>query len=226
MDFNEYKNSYTQTIENSLRSSGKKHDFFIQVKAKFLKDIVKIYFPGVEQLHLLDIGCGHGLIHKHLENSNLNIVGVEVADEVLQLARQSNPNVRYIRHDGKKLPFESPQFDIAMAMCVMHHVPPSDWPKFLSEIKRVLKPTGIVIIFEHNPYNPLTRYIVANNILDEDAVLLSSYQLKKLMHEAGFTRMISRNILFTPFAHSVFRWLDKALGRLPFGAQYYSIGRI
>jgi 2-polyprenyl-3-methyl-5-hydroxy-6-metoxy-1,4-benzoquinol methylase len=226
MDFNDYKNSYVKTIENSLQFSGKEHDFFTKVKAEFLKDIIKKNLPDVRQPHLLDIGCGHGLIHKHLKDTGLNIVGVEMADEVVQLAQQSNPEVKYHSHDGKTLPFASQQFDIAITICVMHHVPPQQWRSFLQEMKRVVKPGGIAVIFEHNPYHPVTRYIVANNVLDEDAVLLSSPKLKKMMRDTGFASVQSRNILFTPFASRVFRWLDKMLGRVPLGTQYYSIGRV
>ncbi len=225
MDFNKYKNSYVTTIENSLQFTGKEHDFFTQVKAEFLKKIIKTYLPNVPKPSLLDIGCGHGLIHKHLRDTNLEIVGVEVADEVLELAQQSNPGVTYQVHNGNTLPFKKEQFDIAITICVMHHVVPSEWPNFLREMKRILKPYGIAIIFEHNPYNPITRYIVANNILDKDAVLLSSPKLKKMMRHAGFTDVKSRHILFTPFSNSIFRWLDHTLGFIPFGAQYYSFGR-
>lgn len=226
MDFNQHKDSYVNTIENSLRFSGKEHDFFTKVKADFLEDIIKKHVPPtISKPRLLDIGCGHGLIHKHLANKNIDIVGVEVANEVVELARSENPGVEYIAHDGKTLPFEAKQFDIAMAICVMHHVPPAEWQAFLNEMKRVLKQGGIAVIFEHNPYNPLTRYIVATNLLDEDATLLSGPRLKKMMRGAGFADVKNRNILFTPFAHRIFRWLDKGLGRIPLGAQYYSVGR-
>jgi SAM-dependent methyltransferase len=226
MDFNEYKDSYVKTIEDSLQISGQEHDFFTRVKADCLKNIIKVNLPHVQRPSLLDIGCGHGLIHQHLQTANLEIVGVEMAAEVLQLARQANPEVRYLNHDGKTLPFESHQFDVAVTICVMHHVPPQQWLSFLLEMKRVVKPGGIAVIFEHNPYNPATRYIVANNILDEDAVLVSSPKLKKLMRAAGFNQVNTRNILFTPFAHHIFRWFDQMFGRIPFGAQYYSIGRV
>jgi SAM-dependent methyltransferase len=226
MDFNEHKDSYVQTIESSLRMSGKEHDFFIKVKAECLKTIIQQYFPENTIPRLLDIGCGHGLIHKHLDVNKLNIVGVEVAEEVLVLAKKSNPQVRYLAHDGKTLPVDDGQFDIALAICVMHHVPPFEWMGFLKEMKRVLKPNGIALIFEHNPYNPVTRYIVANNILDADAVLLSGQKIKKMLQATGFKQIKNRNILFTPFAHSAFRWVDKVLSKIPLGAQYYSIGRV
>lgn len=222
MDFNKYKASYSETIERSIKFSGQEHDFFTRIKAEFLHEIIKKYIPQISEPYLLDVGCGHGLIHKHLKNHKVKLVGVEMANEVLELARQENPAVDYFCHDGETLPFEENTFDVVFAICVMHHVPPLQWLNFLVEMKRVLKPGGIVVIFEHNPYNPLTRYIVANNILDEDAVLLSSGSLKKLFLKAGFSDQSSRNILFTPFSHRIFRWLDKKLGWCPVGAQYYA----
>lgn len=105
----------------------------------------------------------------------------------------------------------------------MHHVPPSQWNSFLMEMNRVLKKDGMAIIFEHNPYNPLTRYIVANNILDKGVVLLRKATLEKLMIESGFKTAKSRYFLFTPFALSIFRWIDKILWWCPLGAQYYTI---
>jgi len=225
IDFNEHKHSYVDAIEGSLRSSGKEHDFFIQVKADFLQDIIKTYLPNVQHPKLLDIGCGHGLIHKHLKGKGLDIVGVEVADEVVQLARTENPEFSYFSHDGTVLPFPAKKFDVAIAICVMHHVSPAEWQNFLNEMKRVLKTGGVAVIFEHNPYNPVTQYIVANNFLDDDAVLLPSPKLKKMMKTAGFAGVKNRNILFTPFANRLFRWLDKVLGRIPLGTQYYSVGQ-
>jgi SAM-dependent methyltransferase len=224
MDFNTYKNTYTQTIEKSLRFSGKEHDFFTQVKASSLQNIIGQFLPNIKNISLLDIGCGHGFIHKHLKNKDLHITGVEIADEVLKLAHQLNPEVSYFPYDGNILPFSSQQFDVAITICVMHHVNPLQWQNFLSEMKRVVKKEGIVVIFEHNPYNPVTRHIVAKNILDNDAVLLSSFKLKNMMRRSGLNHVHSRNILFTPFANKFFRWLDRKLGRFPFGAQYYAVG--
>lgn len=223
MDFNESKDSYRSTIENSLKFSGKNLDFFVSVKADFLNQIIKKFLPHVKKPKLLDVGCGHGFIHPYLQKNECEVVGVEMAGEVLELARKENPQVLYLHHDGETLPFESETFDVAIAICVMHHVPTTQWNNFLVEMKRVLTSTGIVIIFEHNPYNPITRHIVSKNILDHDAILLPHTHLEGLMRTAGFKVAKSRFILFTPFAQRIFRWLDKCLGWCPLGAQYYTV---
>lgn len=224
MDFNETKSSYREIIERSIGFSGKGLDFFTQVKADHMREIAARLLPHVQRPRLLDIGCGHGLMHPYLLASGFDVVGVEVAAEVLALANGANPQVRYVAYDGRSLPFAASSFDVALAVCVMHHVAPEQWRNFLREIRRVLLPGGLAVVFEHNPLNPLTRYVVASNEIDVDAHLVSARTLRSLMRETGFAAALIRNILFTPFAHPGFRWLDDRLGWLPLGAQYYAVG--
>jgi SAM-dependent methyltransferase len=224
MDFNQSKDDYRETIERSVAFAGKGLDFFTEVKADYLRKIFARILKDVTAPRTLDIGCGHGLMHPYLRAFGFEIVGADVATEVLSLARSANPDVAYVGYDGQTLPFTQKSFDLALAVCVMHHVPPAQWKDFLREMRRVLRPGGLAVIFEHNPLNPLTRYVVASNTIDADANLLSARMLRELMLQAGFEAPRTRNILFTPFAHPAFRWLDDRLGRVPFGAQYYGIG--
>lgn len=127
-------------------------------------------------------------------------------------------------YDGKKFPFDAASFDVALAICVLHHVSLAERAVFLEEMKRILKPGGLGIIFEHNSYNPLTRHVVSVNPLDEGAVLLSRSNLEKLIRQSKFSQPKSQFVLFTPFERPVFRKLDRALGWCPFGAQYYTVG--
>lgn len=226
VDFNDSKHTYKDMIDDSIRFSGKDLNFFVMIKAYFLKKIVKKYMPSVKKPRILDIGCGHGFIHSYLTRENFEVFGIEMADEVLELARHANPDVSYSNHDGKTIPFQSNMFDITIAICVMHHVPPLQWHNFLIEMKRVLKPGGIAVIFEHNPNNPLTRHVVSKNALDNEAVLLRNTHLEHLMQEAGFKTADSRFIIFTPFSLSVFRWFDSMLWWCPLGAQYYTVAKV
>jgi len=224
-DFNETKESYRDTIEQSIAFVGKGLDFFTELKATYLQKSVAAELPAVDEPRILDIGCGHGYIHRSLRRFGYEVVGIEVAGDVLALAREANPEVTYIAYDGTTLPFEDKNFDVALAICVMHHVLPEQWPSFLREMRRVVRSGGIAIIFEHNPFNPLTRYVVASNEIDDDAILLSARTLRGLLRDAGFAPVKTRNIIFTPFASSVFRPLDEKLGWCPFGAQYYAVGK-
>jgi SAM-dependent methyltransferase len=224
MDFNTKKDVYQKTIEKSIAFSGKGLDFYTQVKA----DIANYLFPQIKSAsdvtNLLDIGCGHGLIHPLLKKCN--ITGIDTAQEVIEMAKVLNPKVHYQSYDGQQIPFPSESFDFAIITCVIHHVNPDNWNSFLTEAKRVVKKGGCILIFEHNPLNPATRYVVKNNEMDADANLISRNQLLKILGSIGIRKFKTRNILFTPFSSRFFRKLDNLLGRLPFGAQYYVLAYV
>jgi len=106
----------------------------------------------------------------------------------------------------------------------MHHVPPEEWPVFTAELRRVVKPGGVALIFEHNPYNFVTRRVVSSCVFDKNAILLKPGETRALLKEAGFTKVETRYILTVPAANPALQIVDRLFGRLPLGAQYYALG--
>ena len=225
VDFNDAKDRYRQSIEQSIGFAGAGHDHYTRAKADAFKRAAAEHFPQLKNPLLLDVGCGHGLIHPYLKDA-FSITGTDAADEVLELAKQGNPGVSYLPYDGKTLPFAGGAFDLALAICVMHHVPPPEWISFLTEMKRVVKPGGGVFIFEHNPFNPVTRYVVSRSDLDEGVAMLSAPRLQRLMRSVGLNDTRTEHLLFTPFSSRFCAWLDRALKWCPLGAQYFTLGRV
>jgi SAM-dependent methyltransferase len=216
---------YAKEIDQSIRFSGLGHDFFVKGKADRL--LALLDRAGLERhgLKLLDIGCGMGLLHPFLAGTGLEITGVDVAEEALAAARAANKDASYLHYDGSHLPVPDGHFDAAVTICVMHHVPPPQWPAFLLEARRILKVGGVLLVFEHNPWNPLTRLAVNRCPFDHDAVLLSAPYLTKLMAAAGFVQVAREFMFFTPFAHPLVQRLEAGMSKLPLGAQYVLMGR-
>ena len=90
---------------------------------------------------------------------------------------------------------------------------------------RVVKPSGLVIIAEHNPWNPLTQYVVRNSPLDENAKLLSHRESRKLLSSHGLGDVRTDFILLTPFEWKWAAWLERLFSKAPFGAQYLAWGK-
>lgn len=225
VEFDEYCDNYTHQINEAIAFSGQSHDFFTKVKADYLTEILSNKFSSSddEEIHALDVGCGHGLIHPYLleKNNKLRLSGVDIAPSVIDAARSANSNVSYQTYNGTILPYADNTFHMAFAICVMHHVPPLQWHSFLLEMKRVVKLNGLVVIFEHNPLNPITLKVVKNCPLDKSAILIRSGLMKKLKRQAGLMNLKRTFILFTPFEVPILQKLDHKLGWFPLGAQYY-----
>ncbi len=228
-EFDGYRDTYSDDINDVLSFSGQSHDFFTKVKADYLLKLAGEEQQGKAPLKVLDVGCGHGLIHPYLYNQTdvpLELTGIDVAATVIDVARKDHPSISYDTYEGTRLPYEDNSFDMGFSICTMHHVPPAQWQSFLAELKRVVRPGGVVTIFEHNPYNPLTLYVVNSCPIDDDAVLLRPGKLKSLFQVNEFNDIKTDFILFTPFATGFFRQMDKALKWLPLGAQYFTFGRV
>jgi SAM-dependent methyltransferase len=144
-----------------------------------------------------------------------------VSGESIEVARRRGLPVSYDIYDGATLPYSDEWFDVVFAICVLHHVPPARWSAFASEMRRVLKPGGLALIFEHNPRNPLTMRVVNSCPFDADAVLLRSETTEALLSAANFKQVQSRYILSIPAANTWLRRVDSLFSGFRFGAQYY-----
>ncbi len=218
-EFNAYKNIYKESInEELLKYGGADQSFFLQIKSSHLQEIIDSSEKD-GPLNVLDFGCGHGLMHPFITGNHL-ITGVDPAAEVIEMAKSINPEHSYQNFDGCNLPFEDNIFDIAFAVCVFHHIPTQERLKAIEEMVRVTKDGGIIVIYEHNPLNPLTRKVVNDCPLDQNAELLYSRETISLFKSQGLKSYNLEFIIFFPLRAKIFRLIERLLKYIPLGAQY------
>lgn len=225
LSFSNYVETYEKEIQASINFIGQDVDFFIELKANLIRDIAETHFKKPQTIKVLDIGCGIGLTDHHLAKYFEYLNGVDVEEDVVNKAKLFNPSVNYSHYDGSRLPHGDGSMDLVFAINVMHHVHPSGWKNFVSEMHRVTGGGGIAIVFEHNPLNPLTRLAVSRCEFDRDAVLLHKGKLKKLFLESEFKITGDSYIVFFPFRKKFFRSIEKTLSWLPLGAQFFVAGK-
>lgn len=224
MDFDPYIKAYSSQVTSAIPFCKAEHDVFIEIKAHCLLNLVKQTCGPVEDAVALDVGCGIGLIERWLTPHFRQMYGVDITHEGVKEARQNVSNATFLQYDGARLPFPDDTFDVAFAICVLHHVPPPQWRAFTEEMSRVVKKGGLVVIFEHNPFNPMTRIVVSRCEFDRDATLLRPHQSHRLLNAAGLNDIENSFILFFPWRGKLWRLVERFLHRLPVGAQYYVAG--
>lgn len=219
--FDAYQERYSDAVNRSIAFTGCDVDFFTKVKAQYIFDLASRHFGETRKLNVLDVGCGVGNYHSLLSGTFKSLDGVDVSAASIETASAKHPDVSYKTYDGRLLPYEDGALDMVFTICVMHHVPPENWPQFASEMHRVLRPGGLALVFEHNPLNPLTMKAVNSCPFDADAVLLRRGETIGLMKGAGFEKVTARFIISVPPANGFLFAIDRMLSRLPLGAQYY-----
>jgi ubiquinone/menaquinone biosynthesis C-methylase UbiE len=182
--FDKHDKSFGAVVQSSTDFSGLPHGFFTAPKVEAPRELIATRLHGMRNPHMLDVGCGVGEFHPFVQGMFGRICGADVSAASIAQAQIRSPEVQYETYVGETLPYESAAFDLSIAICVLHHVPPTQWVGFLCEMRWVVRPGGLVCLIEHNPLNPLTSLVVAHCEFDRDAVLLRAGRARALMADA------------------------------------------
>jgi SAM-dependent methyltransferase len=170
--FDKHDKSFGADVRSSIDFSGLPCSFFTAPKVEAPRELIATRLYGMRNPHMRDVGSGVGEFHPFVQGTFGRICGADVSDASIAQAQIRSPEVQYETYVGETLPYESAAFDLSIAICVLHHVPPTLLGGFLCEMRRVVRPGGLVCLIEHNPLNPLTKLIVVRCEFDRDAVLL------------------------------------------------------
>jgi SAM-dependent methyltransferase len=100
---------------------------------------------------VLDVGCGNGYIAHHLSAMlGTSVIGIDVTDT-------TDAPIDYRQFNGRDFPLPDDSCDAVVLAYVLHHA--QDVYAVLSEIKRVLRPGGLAMIYEDIPETPWDRFI-------------------------------------------------------------------
>ena len=104
---------------------------------------------------MLEIGCSDGLEAYEYSPHAWMYVGVDISDEGIKAANERGlSNAEFLVCDAHSLPFSDNQFDAIIVNSLLHHL---DLEVALTEIYRVLKPSGLLIMREPLNINPLWK---------------------------------------------------------------------
>jgi SAM-dependent methyltransferase len=220
-EFDAYSESYRDAVERSIAFSRTELDFFTRAKVRELLSIAARRVGDPDGLSFLDVGCGPGETDRLLEGRVRCLTGVDTSAGMIEAAGRRNTWAEYQLVDtDAALPFATASFDVSFAICVLHHVEPRERARLVAEAARVTKPGGAVVIFEHNPWNPLTRRAVAGCEFDRNAVLVRRGESERLLRDAGLDGVDGAYIICFTRESARLQRVERLLGSLPLGAQY------
>ena len=107
--------------------------------------------PLVKDKKVLDLGCGTGILTNELVAWGAEAEGVDLSEEMIALAKENYPEIKFTTASSENLPYPENSFDLAASSLVMHYL--EDLQPTLVEIARVLKPAGSFIFSMHHPFN-------------------------------------------------------------------------
>ena len=141
--------------------------------------------------HLLDVGCGtHPLFL--LGSDFRHRTGV---DRVLPADARGPAGVTLLRHDFEadpSLPFDDASFDAVTMLAVFEHIDPAALTPLLADIRRVLRPGGILVLTTPASWtDPILRTLAALRLvsheeIDEHKDAYDHARIRQRLLDAGF----------------------------------------
>src|SRR5688572_30303536 len=223
-EFDEFAEDYDAALAEGISVSGEDKNYFARGRIEHLRRVLKRL--GESPSQVMDFGCGTGSATPFfLEWPTLQrLVGTEVSARSLDVAIASHASARaqfFLMSDY--LP--DAKLDLVFCNGVFHHIPPHERAEAMQYIYHCLRPGGYFALFENNPWNPGTRYVMSRIPFDRDAVTLSPPTGRRLLKLAGF-EIVRTDFLF--YFPRLLKWLRplEPLGRkVPLGSQYMVLGR-
>jgi SAM-dependent methyltransferase len=225
-EFDRFADEYYTSLSEVIATSGETPEYFAAYK---VQDVARIAErEDIVPARILDFGSGIGSSIPHFRNhfAKARVVCADISQRSLEIAKTRFPGDEiYAKIEGDTLGVEDGTVDISFSACVFHHIPPAEHRHWLCELSRVVRPGGMLFVFEHNPFNPLTVRAVRTCPYDENAILIRASRMKTLFRETGWKSLEVRYRLFFPGPLAALRPLERFFGSVALGAQYVVCGR-
>ena len=114
----------------------------------FAKRCVQFMRKG---MHVLDLGCGYGADAMYFAKNGMKVTAIDFSstsiDQVRERAANLSIALRAIQHDvSNKLPFPAATFNAVYAHLSLHYFDDETTSAIFAEIRRVLKPGGVLFV--------------------------------------------------------------------------------
>lgn len=174
-------------------------EFMQHERCTFLRSILKNAKGEV-----LIIGCGSE-DEMSILNDKCNGIGIDISENAIKKSKEKYPKYTYLIADARNLPFQDGRFDFVICSEVIEHIPQNE--KVISEIKRVLKNSGILILTTPNWINwygfaRKTAEILYKRPFTADNQPIdnwsTSWELRKKLFRNGFSITLFRGLWYFP----------------------------
>lgn len=223
-EFDHLAADYKELLNDSVREyfapgSG----FLLTRKIDMLLDFAAQQGVDTRQITWLDVGCGQGDLLRTARPHFAKALGCDVSRGMIAACRDLEV---VHQSDPRRLPFEAGSIDWVTAVCIFHHIVPSERPPLVADIYRVLRPGGVFAMIEHNPLNPAVQLIVRRTPVDKNAQLLTARTARRLLQDSPMEIVATQYFLYVP--QRAYGWaapVERALNQVPLGGQYVVFGR-
>jgi ubiquinone/menaquinone biosynthesis C-methylase UbiE len=136
---------------------------------------------------ILDLGSGPGVNAAHMDSKHFQVIGIDLSEKMVELARNRYPQIDFRLGDMTKLSFSANCFDGILASYSLIHLPKEATPFLLVKLCEILKPGGILYLSVQ--LGDSTQGFYSHPLVPYDKVFLNIYskeEIFSLLSNVGF----------------------------------------
>lgn len=148
-----------------------------------------------------DMGCGPGHVARYLADCGLDVVGVDLSPGMVEQAAALNPDIEF--RQGNMLALDEPdgQWAGIAAFYSIIHIPRDDVVAALAEMRRVLRPGGLLLLAFHIGDEVLRVEEMWGESVAIDFWFFGAAEMAGYLEQAGF--VVEETIEREPYAPDV-----------------------
>ncbi|MBM3273020.1 class I SAM-dependent methyltransferase, partial [Candidatus Kaiserbacteria bacterium] len=108
--------------------------------------IASVLAGDIRSKQVLDAGCGDGWYTARIARTGARVKGIDYSERAVRFAQAIVDTAEFATGSLSALPYPDHSFDVVFSFQVLEHIPPDELPKAISEIARVTKPDGKIIV--------------------------------------------------------------------------------
>lgn len=132
------------------------------------------------QAKILDIGCGPGNFTQYLVSKGFEVEGIDIAEEMLRIARSHLPQIQFTQGDLSALPYPDESFDAVFSAYSLIHVAQADIAKTIIGIQRILTSKGLVFVLAQKGNSD---HFIAEPLMPERQNFVNFFSLDNLVQD-------------------------------------------
>lgn len=173
-NYNEFAQTYKEQTELSEKET---------------REHTRSLLPNLKGMVLLDVGCGSGQDVPYYVSQGADAYGIDISEEEIKIAKEFGIG-NFVVGSMNALPYKSNSFDVVTSVYALQAS--DDVPQAMSEMVRVLKPGGTLLILTKHPFrNLLESHVNDGNSHYYEKRMVTSYIFERSikLSEPGHTMM-------------------------------------
>jgi SAM-dependent methyltransferase len=223
-EFDTFADIYDSALNQGLSLAGETKAHFAAGRMHWLGR--RLAQLEIDPESVLDFGCGTGSATPYFFAALgvKRVLGVDASARSIEVAERMYGSTRVSFQLASAFAPKG-DFDLAFSNGVFHHILPAERAACLKQIHAALRPGALFALWENNPWNPGTRFVMRRIPFDGDAVMVWPHGTRKMLRTAGFEILRTDFLFIFPAFLKWLRWLEPRFCRVALGGQYMVLAR-